>query len=198
MQFRGRKAGRAKTTSESDIVVVAGSGGVSGNGASPPICGDDPRPLIPPGNYEACRVGYDLCHVRRYKRTSLRFDFQLTCEPDIRVAKFVNMGPGQGPEAVPSTEFYLLWSLFNGDLPKRRQPMSLEVFAGKFCMVKVETVGNGCEGNELPEMLRYSVVREVLEVWEPVSEFHVAFVPENLCTCISVRKNQRTHVPRAA
>jgi hypothetical protein len=36
------------------LLVVARSGGVSGNGASPPICSDDPRPLIPPGNYEAC------------------------------------------------------------------------------------------------------------------------------------------------
>jgi hypothetical protein len=45
--------------------------------------------------------------------------------------------------------------------------MSLEVFAGKFCMVKVETVVADAKGNELPEMLRYSVVRDVLKVWEP-------------------------------
>ena len=109
----------------------------------------------------------DLCHVRRYKRSSLRLDCQLTCEPEIKVAKFVNMGQGKGQKRGPSTEFYRLWSLFNGDLPKRRQPMSLEVFAGKFCMVKVETVVTDAKGNELPEMLRYSVVREVLKVWEP-------------------------------
>lgn len=148
-------------------LVVAGSGGASGTGASPPICGDDPRPLIAPGNYEACCVSYDLCHVRRFKRTSLRLDFQLTCEPDIRVAKFVNMGQGKGQKRGPSTEFYRLWSLFNGDVPKRQQQMSLEVFAGKFCMVKVETVVTDAKGNELPEILRYSVVREVLKVWEP-------------------------------
>jgi hypothetical protein len=148
-------------------LVVAGGRGASGNDASPPICGDDPRPLIPFGNYEACCVGHNLCHVRRYKRTSLRLDFQLTCEPDIQLAKFVNMGQGRGQKRGPSTEFYRVWSLFNGDLPKRRQPMSLEVFPGKFCMVKVETVVTDAKGNELPEMLRYSVVREVLEVWEP-------------------------------
>jgi hypothetical protein len=160
------KLGRRKAPASVHFV-VAGSGVAIGNGASPPICGDDPRPLIPPGNYEACCVGYDLCHVRRYKRTSLRLDFQLTCEPDLRVAKFVNMGQGKGQKRGPSTEFYRLWSLFNGDLPKRRQPMSLEIFDGKFCMVKVETVVTNAKGNELAEMLRYSVVREVLKVWEP-------------------------------
>ena len=67
----------------------------------------------------------------------------------------------------PSTKFYRLWSLFNGEVPKRRQPMNLEVFAGKFCMVLVETVVEDAKGNALPELLRYSVVREVLDVWEP-------------------------------
>ena len=149
------------------VHLVAARGGGSGNGASPPICGDDPRPLMPPRNYEACCVGYDLCHVRRYKRTSLRLDFQLTCEPDIRLSKFVNMGQGKGQKRGPSTEFYRVWSLFNADLPKRRQPMNFEVFAGKFCLVKVETVVTDAKGNELPEMLRYSIVRDVLKVWEP-------------------------------
>jgi hypothetical protein len=148
-------------------LIAVGSGRASGYTASPPICDDDPRPLIQPGNYEAWCVGHDLCHVRRYNRTSLRLDFQLTCEPDIQLAKFVNMGQGNGQKRGPSTEFYRVWSLFNGDLPKRRQPMSLEVFGGKFCMVKVETVVKDAKGNDLPELVRYSVVREVLKVWVP-------------------------------
>ena len=147
-------------------LVTAGSNAV-GNAASPPICESEPRALIAPGEYEAYCIGSDLCHVRRYKRTSLRLDFQLTCEPDVQVAKFVNMGQGKGVKRGPSTDFYRLWALFSDDLPKRRQPMNLEVFAAKFCTVRVETVTHDAKGNELPELLRYSVVRDVLKVWEP-------------------------------
>ena len=146
-------------------LVTAGSN-AGGNAAPPPICESEPRPLIEPGKYEAYCIGAELCHVRRYKRTSLRLDFQLTFEPDIQVAKFVNMGQGKGEKRGPSTDFYRLWSLFNGDLPKRRQPMILDVFAAKFCAVRVETVTHDAKGNELPESLRYSVVRDVLRVWE--------------------------------
>ena len=114
-----------------------------------------------------CCVDYELCQVRRYKRASLRLDFQLTCEPDVQLAMFVHMGQGKGEKRGPSTKFYRLWSLFNDDLPKRQQQMNLEVFAAKFCMVKVETVVTDAKGNGLPELLRYSVVRDVLKVWEP-------------------------------
>jgi hypothetical protein len=147
-------------------LVTAGSNS-GGNAGPPPICESEPRALIAPGKYEAYCSGFELCHVRRYKRTSLRLDFQLTCEPDIQVSRFVNMGKGKGEKRGPSTDFYRLWSLFNGEVPKRRQQMNLEVFAGKFCMVSVETVVEDSHGNALPELLRYSVVREVLEVWEP-------------------------------
>ncbi len=134
---------------------------------STPICGDDPRPLVEPRNYEVRCIGHELCQVRRYKRASLRLDFQLTCEPDIQLARFVNMGQGKGEKRRPCTDYYRLWTLFNGDLPKRGQAMTLDVFDGKFCLVKVETVTKDAKGNELPELLRYSVVRDVLKVWEP-------------------------------
>jgi len=75
------------------------------------------------------------------------------------------MGQGKGEKrgrARISTAFVIV----QRDLPKRRQPMILDVFAAKFCAVRVETVTHDAKGNELPESLRYSVVRDVLRVWE--------------------------------
>jgi hypothetical protein len=149
------------------VHLVAAGSNVGGNTALPPICDDNPRPMIPPGKYEAYCSGFELCHVRRYKRTSLRLNFQLTSEPDVQLVMFVNMGQGKGEKRGPSTKFYRLWTLFNCEAPKRGQQMNLEVFAGKFCMVSIETVIEDAKGNALPEMLRYSVARHVLEVWEP-------------------------------
>ncbi len=131
-----------------------------------PVCQDNPRALITPGIYDAYCVNFELCEVRRYKRISLRLDFRLLAEPDVQVSRFVNMGQDKAMKRRASTDFYRLWTLFNGDLPKCGQQMSLEIFSGKFCKVRVDAVTKDSKGNELPQVLRYSVVRDVLEVWE--------------------------------
>jgi hypothetical protein len=89
------------------------------------------------------------------------------CEPDIRLARFINMGAGRGEKRRPCTDYYRLWTLFNGDAPKRGQAMAFDVFVGKFCLVVVETVTKDAREKDLPGLLRYSVVRDVLKVWEP-------------------------------
>jgi len=149
------------------VHLVTAGGNASGSAASPPICASDPRALIEPGRYEVCCFRYELCHIRRWKRTSLRLDFQLTCEPDLRVSRFVNMGQGRGEKRCPCTDYYRLWTLFNGEVPKRGQVMAFDVFVGKFCLVAVETVTKDAREKDLPEPLRYSVVRDVLKVWGP-------------------------------
>lgn len=138
-----------------------------GNAASPPICESEPYPWVKPGQYDAWCIGYDLCPVRRYKRTSLRLDFQLTCEPDKQLAKFVNMGQGKGEKRGRSSDFYRLWVVFNGDLPRKGHPMRLDVFKGKFCVVEVGDVSKDAHGSDLPDVLKYSVVRNILSAKEP-------------------------------
>ena len=97
----------------------------------------------------------------------MRLDFQLTCEPDVQLARFVNMGLGRGEKRGPCTDYYRIWTLFNGDAPRLREKMGFDVFVGKFCLVVVETVTKDSRENKLPELLRYSVVRDVLRVWRP-------------------------------
>jgi hypothetical protein len=77
------------------------------------------------------------------------------------------MGQGKGEKRGPCSDYYRLWTLFNGDTPKRGQKMTFDVFVGKFCLVVAETVTKDAREKDLPELLRYSVVRDVLKVWEP-------------------------------
>src|SRR5579883_3407483 len=84
-------------------------------------------PRVAPGNYEAVCVGWQGPDwVRRYHRWSLRLEFCLLSEGEC-VSGFFNMGSSKRKfEIGPRSRFRRVWTLANGEMPRKGQQMTLE------------------------------------------------------------------------
>ncbi len=62
----------------------------------------------------------------------------------------------------PATKFYGAWVIANDGRPKRRERMTTKRFEGSVFRVRCRTVTRDFKGRELPAVLRYTVVSEIV------------------------------------
>jgi hypothetical protein len=101
--------------------------------------------------------------VRKYGRWSLRVEFALVYETAVASA-FFNMGSNPaGPHIGRHSKYWKVWTLANGELPRRGQPMSPEVFSqGQFFEVSIEDAIQDSDGKTKADA----------EVYSRITEFH--------------------------
>jgi len=83
------------------------------------------------------------------------------------VSGFLNLGQRKQPHAGRESRYFRLWCQANGGPPKSGQPMSPEVFLGKFFRVRVETATTNSKGEPLSAPEQYSKITDFLECIGP-------------------------------
>ena len=126
-----------------------------------PICADDPRPLIPPGDYFAvCTKGRKFRHPM-FKREVIALHFQI----------FDGLFVGTPLERYyPATKrvgrnstFLREWTIANQDRPPLRQDrLPLNKFTRKLFLVRVETIERAWDGRR--HSSPYSKVAAILSL----------------------------------
>ena len=125
-------------------------------------------PLVRPADYQAVFVrfqGPEL--VFAYSRWSLRLEFCLLSE-NVNVSAFINMGHDKGGPQTggPRSNFFAVWSMANGGMPRKGQKMTLETFSepGLIYLVRVADARIDGKNDPKPDALVYSRVTKVLGV----------------------------------
>jgi hypothetical protein len=86
------------------------------------------------------------------------------------VSAFFNMGKDQAkPHIGRRSRFYAVWSLANGEAPRKGQQMTLEAFteAGLVYLVRVADSTKDGKDTAKPDALIYSRVTEILKIERP-------------------------------
>ena len=83
-------------------------------------------------------------------------------DPEREVYGFLNLGTAEKPEAGRGSKYWRAWVIANGDMPKKRQVLSVRVFVGKVFLARIGDVEKNMHGTEHSEPERYSVVQEIL------------------------------------
>jgi hypothetical protein len=114
--------------------------------------------------------------LRRYRRWSLRIEFELLDDCQ-RVSRFFNFGANpEKPESRRGSHYFKWWTAANGELPRRGQSMSPEVFfEGQVFRVSVEDASNDGEQQAKEDSEIYSRVTLLHEVSRPQSSNHESF-----------------------
>jgi hypothetical protein len=101
-------------------------------------------PRIDPGTYSAVCTGWQGPHwLRRFGRWGIRIEFS-TLSGDGPVSLFLNLGNNpQMPNPARESHYFKYWVLANGELPRRGQSMSPDVFRGELIFdIRVEDAVN--------------------------------------------------------
>lgn len=109
-----------------------------------PICDSDPYPRYEPGDYEVRCLEAKIYPDPRFRR--------LVCR----------LGPGPKPQAGRGSKYWRAWVIANGEMPKKRQVLSVRVFVGKIFLVRIGDVAKRLDGNEHAEFEKYSVIQEII------------------------------------
>lgn len=127
-------------------------------------------PRISPGDYQAVCVRWQGPEwVRTFRRWSIRLEFSLFAE-NTSVSAFLNMGSNPtGPHIGRRSRFYAVWSMANGEAPRKGQRMTWETFteAGLVYLVRVADAVKDGKDELKPDSLVYSRVTEILKVERP-------------------------------
>lgn len=127
-------------------------------------------PRVPPGDYQAVCVGWQGPQwCRTYRRWSLRLEFSLMSGEGV-VSAFFNMGSDPQKFRIGRrSRFYTVWSLANGEAPRRGQQMALEALTDPalLYLVRVADSVKDARDAEKPDALRYSRVTEILKIERP-------------------------------
>jgi hypothetical protein len=127
-------------------------------------------PRVSPGDYQAVCIGWqgpEWCLA--YRRWSLRLEFSLLTDGTL-VSAFYNMGSDpQKPHIGRRSRFYTVWSLANGEAPRKGQQMALEAFTDPALLYLVRVADCAKDGKDTakPDALIYSRVTEVLKIERP-------------------------------
>lgn len=127
-----------------------------------PICESDPYPRYEPGEYEVRCVQAKIYPERRFRRLVCRLRCVLITDPEGEVYGFLNLGTAGKPQAGRNSKYWRAWVIANGAQPRKRQVLSSRVFVGKIFLVRIGTVETDMEGNKHADLVRYSVVQEIL------------------------------------
>ena len=126
---------------------------------------------VPPGIYSAvAKAKQGPVWLRRYRRWSLRIEFELLDDCQ-RVSRFFNFGSNpEKPEIRRGSHYFKWWTAANGELPRRGQSMTPEVFfEGQVFRVSVEDASNDGEQQAKHDSEIYSRVTLLHEVSRPQS-----------------------------
>lgn len=122
--------------------------------------------LVPEGCYQAGAVRYQGPEwVRAYRRWSLLVEFELLDDGSL-VCAFYNFGDNpSNPKVFRGGNYFKAWTLANGELPRKNQAMSPEVFLdGQLYTVEVKNRQKNAEGKSKSDAEIYSVVAGIIEV----------------------------------
>jgi hypothetical protein len=127
-------------------------------------------PRVSPGDYQAVCVGWqgpEWC--RAFRRWSLRLEFSLLTE-NLCLSAFFNMGcDASGPHIGRRSRFYAVWSMANGEAPRKGQQMALKAFTDPALLYLVRVADCAKDGKDAakPDALIYSRVTEILKIERP-------------------------------
>jgi hypothetical protein len=129
------------------------------------VCGEDYKPLIPNGIYQAQCVKYDTRFVLG-KARKLFLHFRII-EPGEHFGKtiFMAFNMPYNRRIKQGSKYYKTWCLVNGyTKPSRNATMSPRLFKNKVFKVKTRTVKPTHGGKEMPEAFYYSCVDTIEEI----------------------------------
>jgi hypothetical protein len=127
-------------------------------------------PRVSPGNYQAVCVDWQGPDwVRAFRRWSLRLEFSLVADGTL-VSAFYNMGSdAAGPFIGRRSRLYAVWSMANGEAPRKGQRMTWETFTDPALLYLVRVADSLKDGKDSakPDALVYSRVTEILRIERP-------------------------------
>jgi hypothetical protein len=127
-------------------------------------------PRVSPGNYQAVCVGWQGPDwVRAFRRWSLRLEFSLLTDGTL-VSAFYNMGSdAAGPLIGRRSRLYAVWSMANGEAPRKGQQMTWETFTDPALLYLVRVADSLKDGKDAdkPDALVYSRITDILKIERP-------------------------------
>ncbi len=169
-----------------------------------PTCADDPRPLIPSGDYLCFCTGGKKFYHPMFKREVAVLHFQPIDGPFVgtplerffAVSKRFDRKLKRMREYVGRNSIYLReWTIANQDQPpRRRDRMPLSKFFGKVFLVRVETIEKAWDGRVHPASLRYSKVSAILSLEvtdEPIQSDRASLQPSASESLITPKADNR-------
>jgi hypothetical protein len=138
------------------------SPGLAGQEEWSPVAGENPRPLIPPGEYDAICTKAGRREMVLWKRAVIALEFRVFEGPymNTQVERFYPAKNRVGR----SCAYYREWSIAAGRAPRRGERMRPSKFLGKLFRVEVQTVASDQRQNPLPPPVQYSKVARLLEL----------------------------------
>jgi hypothetical protein len=127
-------------------------------------------PRVSPGDYQAVCIGWqgpEWC--RAFRRWSLRLEFCLLTNGTL-VSAFFNLGSDSAePHIGRRSRFYAVWSLANGEAPRKGQKMGLDTFTDPALLYLVRVADATKDGKAVdkPNALVYSRVTDILRIERP-------------------------------
>jgi hypothetical protein len=127
-------------------------------------------PRVSPGDYQAVCVGWqgpEWCLA--FRRWSLRLEFSLLTGEGV-VSAFFNMGDDPAKLHLGRrSRFFEVWSMANGEAPRKGQQMALETFTDSSLLYLVRVADATKDGKDRakPDALVYSRVTEILRIERP-------------------------------
>jgi hypothetical protein len=83
-------------------------------------------------------------------------------DPEREIYGFLNLGTEPNPKAGRGSNYWRAWVIANGELPKKRQVLSVRVFRDKIFLVRIGYVEKRMDGGEYSEIEKYSVIQEII------------------------------------
>lgn len=127
-----------------------------------PICESDPYPRYAPGEYEVRCIEAKCYRDPRFKRLVCRLKCLLMLDPEREVFGFLNLGTEAKPKAGRGSKYWRAWVIANGELPRKRQVLSVRAFVDKNFLVRIGDVEKRMDGGEQSELEKYSVIQEII------------------------------------
>jgi hypothetical protein len=125
---------------------------------------------VPEGGYQAVAVRHQGPEwIRPFARWSLLIEFQLLDDSAANVCAFYNFGNDRNaPKIGRRGNYFKAWTLANGELPRKGQEMSPDVFMeGQVFTIDVKDSSRNSAEKVKTDAEVYSVVTEIVSVERP-------------------------------
>jgi hypothetical protein len=82
-------------------------------------------------------------------------------DPEREIYGFLNLGTEAKPTAGRGSKYWRAWVIANGELPRKRQVLSVRTFVNKIFQVQIGDVEKRMDGSAQSELEKYSVIQEI-------------------------------------